>query len=103
MKLQTTTTAGELREPGRRSDALSSHQAPRPLVTNPVGYQPREHARIEATVTLGGRPGGSFQLAVPPTLVELLCADAPQRALFLWLTGDTDVSLEVDPPMRYWL
>ena len=62
------------------------------------GYQPWDHARIEATVTACTRADAVdlSYCTVPPTLVELLLRTPLKgRLRTLWLTGDdTDVSLE---------
>ena len=61
------------------------------------GYQPWDHARIEATVTACTRADAVdlSNCTVPPTLVELLLRTPLKgRLRTLWLTGGTDVSLE---------
>ena len=61
------------------------------------GYQPWDHARIEATVTACTRADAVdlSNCTVMPTLVELLLRTPLKgRLRTLWLTGGTDVSLE---------
>ena len=61
------------------------------------GYQPWDHARIEATVTACTRAAvvDLSNCTVLPSLVELLLRTPLKgRLRTLWLTGGTDVSLE---------